>query len=671
MDCTKCRELFSPYYDGELKGVQETQFIEHLRSCPGCKREFAAFSQSLGALKSLAGEMEIPGIAEAVRERVSSGAEGQAARWHALVAGDMRDVSEMLRPARGGLLYIASAAAAVLFAIILGFSLLSAPQQPPRPESLAEVRQAPKKPGPARVFVPQVTQEGMVRVDGQWVTKEEAFAAMLKEKGYIRHKGWLVPGEDAPNLAMGMVRRGDRWLTPEELSRRLKRSDTAPEVAVVPASAERADVQPPEVAKEQVAGESEEIPSGKELTTEVPKPTDRPVADNKVAAFLATVSPDEFESHEGLTLCSLACQQEEWEGKGSFYTTLADAVDRGLAELKETGEVNKVLVKKQPGFALFSIGGEVFINGWQCRLSGPDVVLSQDTVEALIDVYCAEKGRWEGSDTFSVADYLAVAEVRKRSYSAEEQEDIWQSIKAVRKSLGVYSLNRSIEKLYKKRAVRERIARFEKAFASMKDKLKRKPNIIGFAVLVDGRIVGADVFVNNDLLVDNYDQLIQTYAVEAAIGKHGSKELPAEEEMRAGVGDFMASAARSTYNCADSGNYFEYKITDMQSDLFGYALAAESAPVHISLFADGTGLKEHETVPRAPRILKRAGRQVGKQPTSPKKKELTPQEKAAAKLLREGKIKPRVPMPPAPPRPRSLPRRRGNHRVIVPGPYGR
>lgn len=656
MECSECRTLFSPYYDGELEDPQVARLIEHMRTCGECREEFAKYAESLAALKSLAGELDVPGVALSVRDAVTRSRANQAARWRQIVAGDIKVISEMLRPARGGLIFLATVAAAALFVIILTYTLTSPVQSPPVEKRVAETdRKGTQNPTP--VHVPQVTQEGMVRIDGEWMSKDEALAQMLEEKGLRKSGDWFLPEEDATNLAMGMQLYEGRWLTPEELARQLGAAESKAVAEVKPAEVEKAaePVRQPEPPQETIAKQPEEPAPLEKPKTERRKVTERPVAGNGVAAFLSTVLPDEVESHEGLTLCSLTRQEQEWEGKREFYVTLADAVERDIAEIRETGKVSKLVVKKDSDVAIIALGGGIVIGGWQNRLIGPDVYFSKDVTEATMDVYCAEQGRWKGSKTFSVAEYLAVSDLRKKSYNAEEQDYIWKSIKKIRKSQKVYSLNKSYHKLYEKRTVKKQIAAIEKAFSDLKERLKNKPHTVGVAVLVDGQIVAADLFVNNGLLLGHFDQLVRAYALDAIMAQAGDAAQPAEKQVRERVGEFIATAARSTYSPSGDETYLEYRITDSQSDLFGYALSASNVPVHVSLFGDSAGLKQQETVARRPKVVVKKDDEKKDDPATARKKKVALEEAAAAKLRKEGKIKPVAPLPPSPPSPPAPP----------------
>jgi hypothetical protein len=585
----------------------------------------------------------------------------------------MKVVSEKLRPARGGLIFITAVAAMALVVIILSFAM-PPPVQEPKTEVVPEaVVERPESPGPQPIVTGEATQEGMVRVNRQWVSKDEAFDILLREKGYARHLDWYLPEEDATRLAMGLLRHDETWLTPEELSRRLRAAEAPVAVAGAEPVKEPKRVEPlPEKPQESPEKIVKQDP---EKAAPEPGPTTEPreaaPLTNEIATFLASVQPDEMETHEGLTLFSLTRQEREWEGKGSYYMTLADAVERGVAEIHETGTVDKLLVKKKPGITVFSVGGGIVIGGWQCRLIGPDVVLSTDATEAYISVYCAEQGRWKGDETFEVADFVAVSEVRKKSYNSEEQSRIWSTISKLRRSQGVHSSDKAYHKLYEKRSVKKRITAFVEAFARFKDKVVNRPHTVGIAALVDGRIVGADLFINNELLAEYYDSLIRTYALEAAMLKAGREELPAKARLVEIMREFVASAARSSYSSAGDASYLEYRIKGVQADLYGYGLSTDRIPVHVSLFSNGTEMKQTTLVTRPPKAVKKALDAPGDEPPSSTSKAIPLDEAAAAKLRKEGRLKPRVPLPPSPP---GLPTPKKvvpKNPVVVPGFPGR
>jgi len=660
MNCKECKELFSAYYDGELRGGGEAPFIEHLRSCAGCRQDFARYSESLKDLRSLAGEFDAKRVAASVREAISHEKSVRVARWRQIVTGDMRVISEMLRPARGGPFIVATVAAAALFVILLVYALVPAPTQLTPQTPVEKVAEELPAPVPARenapVYTSEATQKGMVRLDGEWVTKDEALARILGEKGYGSYEGWYVPEEDAVSLDMGLVRKGESWLTEEELARRVENETPASEKPLAAAPVEKTEPAPETPVREP----EDTLAREPELKTEPIAPA------NEVASFLANVLPDEVRSHEGLTVFSLVRQEQDWAGKDGFYVTLADALERGIAEVHETGTVDKLLVKKERGVAVFMPGGGILIGGWQNRLVGPDILLSTDATQAHINVYCAEQGRWKGDKTFAVAEYLAPASLRAKSYNGEEQNRVWKTIKDLRKSQHVYSSSRSLTKLYEKRAIQKKVDEFKAALSGWKGELQNKPHTVGFAVVVDDRVVGADLFVNNHLLIEHFDRLIHTYAVEAVIGSLEPAERPAENLLRKQVGDFIASAARSTYGSSGEQSYLEYRITSVQDDLFGYALSTSGVPVHVSLFADGTELRQDKPVARPPLPVKNPSPKVPVPDTaeSGKQPKITPEEAAAAKLRKEGKLKPRIPQLP---KPKAI----GPNRVIVPRLPGR
>jgi hypothetical protein len=532
----------------------------------------------------------------------------------------------------------------------------------------------------------------MVHINGQWVTRDRALSLMLREKGYIHYKDWFLPREEAAGVAKGLYWHEGEWLSREELSRRFRAAeDSPPLLAAVEAEAtEKKGKVEPETPSEQRKAVADRPPrearkavadrSPSEASTgagsgvgpvtakreTVPRKTGTaPRRANKVHAFLASVRPGQGEFHHGLTLFSLIRRQEEWGGKDTMYMTLREAVARGVAKIKETGTVSRLLVEKRRGTALFTVGGTIILGGRQDRMIGPDVVLDSEMTKAYIMTYCIEQSRWKGSKTFDIADCLAVSELRKRSYNGERQQSVWQEVEKLRQAHGIRKSGGSYQKLLTKYAVKRQLRRYEKAFRDFRKKLETEPAAIGLAAMVNDRLVGADLFVNKELFLSCLDELMRTYAAEAALAKGKAAKAPPDTSMREKISRLLSSAMQAACSSAGNQNYLEYRLSDGRSNLYGYALATERAPVHISLFADGRGLTQARAISRPPNSTLEPRKPVAR-PPRPEPKPHKPSsinddlEKAGAvKRLKEGKLKPFAPLtppkpePPAPVKPRT------------------
>ena len=79
-DHEEIRELLTLAAAGALSGDEQKQVEEHLRSCPGCKAEFAAWGLLTGALEQMPTPQAPMGLVERTRLRLEKQAELAAER---------------------------------------------------------------------------------------------------------------------------------------------------------------------------------------------------------------------------------------------------------------------------------------------------------------------------------------------------------------------------------------------------------------------------------------------------------------------------------------------------------------------------------------------------------------------------------------------------------------
>jgi hypothetical protein len=104
MDCSRVRELLSPYYDGELTGDDQAVVAEHLSDCAACSLERESFSRLSALVRSAAPAPPSSGAWAELEHRLDEDA-----------ATSLRDRHDRWRSAR---YYIFAAAAALLIAIL-------------------------------------------------------------------------------------------------------------------------------------------------------------------------------------------------------------------------------------------------------------------------------------------------------------------------------------------------------------------------------------------------------------------------------------------------------------------------------------------------------------------------------------------------------------------------
>ena len=120
MKCGEVKELFSPYLDGQVSGVEMHTLSRHLEECPRCTREYAALQRTQQLLAGL-GPKETPAdVALKLRVLASQqAARMRRPRFQGLVVRIENALNAFMVPATAGLV-----SAVLIFGLLLGFFAL-------------------------------------------------------------------------------------------------------------------------------------------------------------------------------------------------------------------------------------------------------------------------------------------------------------------------------------------------------------------------------------------------------------------------------------------------------------------------------------------------------------------------------------------------------------------
>lgn len=120
MNCGEVKELFSPYLDGQVSGVEMNALHRHMKGCADCAREYVALQRTQQALARL-GPKKAPADL-ALKLRVAISREVARSRRSPLEGFLVRlenAVNAFMVPATAGLV-----SAVLIFGILLGFFAL-------------------------------------------------------------------------------------------------------------------------------------------------------------------------------------------------------------------------------------------------------------------------------------------------------------------------------------------------------------------------------------------------------------------------------------------------------------------------------------------------------------------------------------------------------------------
>lgn len=120
MKCGDVRELFSPYLDGQVSGVEMHALSRHLEECVRCTREYAALQRTQQLLAGLGPKKAPADLALKLRVAVSQRvAEARRPRYQGLLIRLENALNAFMVPATAGLV-----SAVLIFGFLLGFFAL-------------------------------------------------------------------------------------------------------------------------------------------------------------------------------------------------------------------------------------------------------------------------------------------------------------------------------------------------------------------------------------------------------------------------------------------------------------------------------------------------------------------------------------------------------------------
>ena len=194
--------------------------------------------------------------------------------------------------------------------------------------------------------------------------------------------------------------------------------------------------------------------------------------------------------------------------------------------LKETGRVDHVLVENLSSKPLLVLNGEIFDGAKQDRVANETVLVPENS-SMEIKVSCVEQGRWayktkafsRGKNMFNyhskgVKDLHSNSAKHNQS-SGPIQDNVWRSIQNKQIRMGVSSNTGSVNDTYKK---------FDEKLSQLEASVDEESNQIGLLVMIPGRYIGLDLFINNEIFKKYKQRLYKSHFIELL--DHTVKKFP-------------------------------------------------------------------------------------------------------------------------------------------------
>ena len=264
--------------------------------------------------------------------------------------------------------------------------------------------------------------------------------------------------------------------------------------------------------------------------------------------------------------------------RSTGFLTLDEAIAGDALVVKEissSGSVNKLAVTNNSKKTVFIMAGEIMSGSKQDRVLQNDVLLPPMSGKVLVDVYCVEHGRWTyKSDKFYTRNQAANISVRQAAKEKKSQSAVWDSVAKTNKSFDA-APSGSLSESYNAPEMKKERKEYQREIIDIPGSY---PNANGVVVLINGRVLVADIFADRRIFKKMWPKLADSYIMEAV-----SKPDTSSSSSLSTASDFidLIQSAKVSYTMAPgTGKQFEIS----SDSITGSGIIYNDIPIHIDVF---------------------------------------------------------------------------------------
>jgi hypothetical protein len=273
---------------------------------------------------------------------------------------------------------------------------------------------------------------------------------------------------------------------------------------------------------------------------------------------------------------------------GSHHLLLDEALKSGtvrITEVSEGGVVPELLLVNDGGTPVLLLDGEELVGAKQNRILNLSL-LAPARAEIRIPVSCVEAHRWSWrSRHFEGSDRTLYAEARRRKMAdvslsmqhgsrRSDQGAIWEGIASKSARLAVHSDTGAAAAMYEGLGTN---------LDAMLESLETVEGQTGAAFLIDGHLVGVELFATPRDFGHLFPKLVRSYGLDAIDRGAGSPRRPSPAKMTAAVEGFLEALRTSTPERHPGvGLGEDWRVRDR--GVLGAALVHEGHLLHLSAF---------------------------------------------------------------------------------------
>ena len=228
---------------------------------------------------------------------------------------------------------------------------------------------------------------------------------------------------------------------------------------------------------------------------------------------------------------------------------------------------------------LLILNGEIFDGAKQDRVANETALVPANS-SLEIKVSCVEQGRWayktksfsRGKNMFNyhskgVKD-LHNNSAKHNQPSGSVQDNVWRSIRDKQTRMGVSSNTGSVNDTY---------MRFDETLSHLRGEIIEEFNQVGLLVMIPGKYIGLDLFINNEIFGKYKDRLYKSHLIELLDNNQRNLRYPENK-----INSFMLQLmyGKEVINPKKLGE--EYSIYERDSQTTSSALVFNNELIHLT-----------------------------------------------------------------------------------------
>lgn len=297
---------------------------------------------------------------------------------------------------------------------------------------------------------------------------------------------------------------------------------------------------------------------------------------NPIPAFIKNIKVQTPTTYKNLTIYPVVTGNYSTI---SNFLTLSEAVDAKTLLIKEMSngeEVNKLIANNKSNKYVFIMAGEILTGGKQDRILKYDALLPPKSGDIELDAFCVEHGRWTyNNETFSSQTNANIS-VRQKAQIEQDQSAVWSKVDDTHKNnVGSVPETGSLNLAYENDEYRQKSSDYASVFENL---LEKYNNANGVVVVINGKILVAEIFMDSKTLNKMWPKLIQSYILEA-LSKGEVKNTITKSEVLTFI-NYLITKEYSFVEIPGDGDIIQYNSSNIDAQ----ALILKKNTIHLVEF---------------------------------------------------------------------------------------